>query len=478
MLTETEILKFISEDAVSAKKRKAEIGQKYYDAEHDITRYRVFYYNYDGKLIEDTTRANIKISHPFFTELVDQTTQYMLSGEGGLFHSDLRDLTEKLELYFTEDFKSVLADVITGSQIKGFEYLYAYRNNNGTLSFQCADGSGVIEVKAKETEYGKDYVIYWYNDLNRRDNKMVKRIQIWDDEQTIFYVQENGKLLLDEEQELNPRPHVIYKKPNDTALYYDGLGFIPFFRLDNNKKQQSSLKPIKPIIDDYDMMSCGMSNNLVDFDHPLHIVKGFAGDNLDELEQNIKTKKMIGVGDSGGIDIKTVDVPYQARLTKMQEDEKNIYRFGMGFNSAQVGDGNITNIVIKSRYALLDMKCNKLEFKVRQFLNEILKIVIDDINRINGTAYKISDVKIKFKREIMTNASDNAEIELKTAQTNQTKIETILNAASLIGQEQALKKICDILSLDYDEVMESVDLDGNTDLHKASEILKGISQNE
>lgn len=478
MLTETEILKFINEDSSSAKKRKAETGQKYYDAEHDITGYRVFYYNYDGKLVEDTTRANIKISHPFFTELVDQTTQYMLSGEGGLFHSDLRDLTEKLELYFTEDFKSVLAEVITGSQIKGFEYLYAYRNNNGTLSFQCADGSGVIEVKAKETEYGKDYVIYWYNDLNRRDNKMVKRIQIWDDEQTIFYVQENEKLLLDEEQELNPRPHVIYKKPNDTALYYDGLGFIPFFRLDNNKKQQSSLKPIKPIIDDYDMMSCGMSNNLVDFDHPLHIVKGFAGDNLDELEQNIKTKKMIGVGDSGGIDIKTVDVPYQARLIKMQEDEKNIYRFGMGFNSAQVGDGNITNIVIKSRYALLDMKCNKLEFKVRQFLNEILKIVIDDINRINGTAYKISDVKIKFKREIMTNASDNAEIELKTAQTNQTKIETILNATSLIGQEQALKKICDILELDYAFVLESVDLDGNTDLHKASEILKGISQNE
>ena len=79
MLTENEILQFISEDKISTKKRLASVGQKYYEAEHDILQYRVFYYNADGKLVEDKNRANVKIPHPFFTELVDQEVQYMLS---------------------------------------------------------------------------------------------------------------------------------------------------------------------------------------------------------------------------------------------------------------------------------------------------------------------------------------------------------------------------------------------------------------
>lgn len=36
MLKEDEILKFIQEDKVSTKKHLASIGQKYYDADHDI----------------------------------------------------------------------------------------------------------------------------------------------------------------------------------------------------------------------------------------------------------------------------------------------------------------------------------------------------------------------------------------------------------------------------------------------------------
>lgn len=154
---------------------------------------------------------------------------------------------------------------------------------------------------------------------------------------------------------------------------------IPFFRLDNGVKQFSGLKPIKALIDDYDLMSCGLSNNLQDASEYLVVVKGFQGDNLEELMQNVKTKKHIGVDGEGGGDVefKTVDIPYQARQTKLELDEKNIYRFGMGFNSAQIGDGNVTNIVIKSRYALLDLKCNKLEIRLKQFLRKILKVVIN-----------------------------------------------------------------------------------------------------
>ena len=59
MLTETEILRLIDEDAASVKKRLARVGQAYYEGDHDIKNYQLYYYNADGELVEDKTRSNI-----------------------------------------------------------------------------------------------------------------------------------------------------------------------------------------------------------------------------------------------------------------------------------------------------------------------------------------------------------------------------------------------------------------------------------
>lgn len=248
--------------------------------------------------------------------------------------------------------------------------------------------------------------------------------------------------------------------------------------MDNNKEQKSSLVPIKALIDDYDLMSCGLSNNLADFDHPIHVVKGFQGDNLEELATNLKTKKMIGTGENGGLEVHTVDVPYQARLTKMQEDEKNIYRFGMGFNSSQLGDGNVTNVVIKSRYALLDLKCNKLEIRLKQFLKKILKVVLDEINRIDGTDYQMSEVWFDFEREIMTNASDNALIEKTDAEKQQIQVNTILGLQGVLDDETIVQNICDILDLDYESIKGKLPMNDEDDLDDAKNTLEGVIVNE
>ena len=457
MLTPDAIKTFIDNDKSSAKKRFAEVGLRYYEADHDIKNYRIFFIDADGQVQEDKTKSNIKISHPFFTELVDQEVQYMLSGKDGFVLSDNPELQAELDAYFNdnEDFVSELYEVLTGCVSKGFEYMYAYKNTDGKTAFQCADSMGVVEVRAKETDDGCEYVIFWYVDRIGKDNKKITRIQVWDDKQTFFYCQEgDGKIVQDESVELNPRPHTIWKENDGT--YYEGFGFIPFFRLDNCKKQFSGLKPIKHLIDDYDLMSCGLSNNIQDTNEALYVVKGFQGDNLDELMLNIKTKKHIGVDEDGDVEIRTVDIPYQARQTKLDLDEKNIYRFGMGFNSAQLGDGNITNIVIKSRYALLDLKCNKLEIRLKQFMRKLLKIVLAEINDMNGTDYQMKDVYFDFEREVMTNAADNAQIELTDAQKQQVQITTLLNLATYLDEETLMQNICDILDIDYEEIKDKL----------------------
>ena len=198
-----------------------------------------------------------------------------------------------------------------------------------------------------------------------------------------------------------------------------------------------------------------LSNNLIDFDTPIHVVKGLEGDSMDELIQNLKTKKVLGLEAeaNSGVDIKTVDIPYQARLTKLELDEKNIYRFGMGLNTSGLKDTNATtNIAIKAAYSLLDLKCSKLEIRLMQFLRKLIKPVLSEINERNKTDYQMKDIYFDFKHEVMSNAQENAQIALTEAQAKQTEINTLLNLASNLDNETLMQNICGVLDIDYEEI--------------------------
>lgn len=483
MLSPEEIKQFIDDDTASEKKRLAKQGQAYYEGDHDIKDYRLFYYNTDGILVEDTTRSNAKIPHAFFTENVDQAVQYILSGEGGFIKSDIPELQAEMDYYFNEneDFIAELSDVLTGCIAKGFDYMHSYKNADDRTAFEWSDCIGVVEVRAKDTDKNTDHVIYWYIDRIDKGRKKIKRIQVWDSKVVEYFVQtDEGEIEKDTSEKINPKPHTLYQAEGTEEIEYEDFGFIPFFRLDNNRKQHSGLVVIKDLIDDYDIHACSLSNNLTDFDTPLHVVKGFQGDNLDELQQNLKTKKVIGVDSEGGIEVHTVQIPYEARVAKLELDEKNIYRFGMALNTNGLKDTTATtNIAIKMAYSLLDLKCYKLTIRLKQFLRKLIKVVLDEINAIHKTDYQQKDVYFCFEPEIMTNELENAQIKKYEADTRQVEINTILNVAMQIGDEQALKLICEQLDIDFDDVKGQLELmkDGqNTAAAKA--LLEGVVTDE
>lgn len=456
MLTTEEIKRFIDEDKGSRLKKQAAEGQKYYEGKHDILEYRMFYYDDDGNLKEDQFRSNRKIPHPFFTELVDQATQHIMSGSDDMFKSDNPELQKQLDLYFNtnEDFMAELAETITGQQAKGFDYMYAYIGEDDRLKFENADCLGVVEVEGRFTESGKDHRIWKYVDRIDKDKKIQFKILVIDDQCTQYFKQtDDGAVELDKSVKINPKPHRFYKKEGSEELYVKENNFLPFFMLPYNKKRTSHLKPIKPLIDDYDLMSSSLTNNLVDFDHPLHVVKGFEGDDLGKLTMNLNTAKRIGVGEGGDVDIKTVAIPYDARKVKMELDEKNIYRFGMGLNMSGLKDtAATTNIAIKAAYSLLELRCSKIKTELKRFLRQILKVVLEEINEKEGTDYQPSMVYFNFEAEIMANETENAQNKLVEAQEQQTRINTLLTLATQLDNETLMQLICEVLDIDYEEI--------------------------
>ena len=135
MLDTSEIKRLIEEDNSSEKKRHARQGLKYYEGEHKIMGSRFFYFDADGKLHEDLYKSNIKISHPFFTELVDQEVQYMLSGDGSFIKSDDPALQEKLDMYFDDAFRSELYETLTGCVPKDLIICLPIRRQMTVLDF-------------------------------------------------------------------------------------------------------------------------------------------------------------------------------------------------------------------------------------------------------------------------------------------------------------------------------------------------------
>ena len=478
MLTTGEIKAFIDADAASEKKRLARIGDRYYKGNHDIKDYRIFFIDANGNLKEDKTKSNIKICHPFFKILVDQGAQYALSIKGEFFKSDIPELQSELDAYFNnnDDYKAQLYKAVCGCMAKGEEFVFAYKNKKGKTAFKSANSLSVVEVEARFASDKTDHIIYYYVDKIDKDGRKTVRIQDWTVNGIYFYVQEeDGQIVLDKEAEMNPRPHIVYKKDREDALYYEDYNVIPFVRLDCNADRESDILLIKDKIDSYDLMNCGLANNIQDTNEALYVVKGFQGDNLDELMLNIKAKKHVGVDENGGVEIHTIDIPYEARKIKMEIDEKNIFVFGGGVNTEALKDTSATvSVAVKSAYANLDLKINGFDYYLKKFFRDQLDIVLDEINKEKGTGYTDEDVYFDFDREFLTNALENAQIKLTEAQTQQTKITTLLNIADRLGDEILMQNICEELEFDYDDIKDKLPKIEESDVYADETALEDV----
>lgn len=447
----------ITTDRASAIKHKARTGQRYYEFKHDILKNRIFYVNDEGNLVEDKYASNIRIPHSFFTEQVDQKGQYLLSNPVEVTVEDDENFQQLLNEYYDEDMQVFFQEIVEGASVKGFDYAFARTKSDDRLHFQVADMLHAFPIYDDSNDVVA-FVRYYDKKISKNGQKVTVTIgELWDDKQVTYYSKtDNRPMKLDLHRKPNPRPHVMAIDAGGKPLARS-YGKIPFYRLSNNKQERNDLAPIKALIDDYDLMAAYLSNNLQDFTDAIYVVKGYPGDNLDTLKQNLKSRKAIGVSPDGDVEIKTIDIPVEARKTKLEIDKEAIYHFGMAFDPTQVGDGNITNIVIKSRYALLDMKCNKMEPRLRALIKWCNQLIVEDINRRNNTNYNADDITVTITRNTPVNENDLVANDKLAAETKQVTIQTILAVAAQLDSESLLRMICDEFELDYDEVQKRLD---------------------
>lgn len=479
---------YIKKTQIDPKKKYAAIAERYYDSQHDILDSKIFYIDGHGKVVEDVAASNIKIPHPFFMEQVDQKVQHLLSN-GVQFKTTNEELEKILENYLDEEFDLFMNEIVEGASVKGVEFAYARTTSQDKLKFEVSNylsTDTIVDNYKNEVAIVRTYTKYVDNvDGEPEETQYAEVYTEKNVKYFIFSKKNNDGFLPDPTKYPNPSPHVIAKSiSDDGALLERSYGRIPFYRLSNNRKEKSDLIPIKALIDDYDRQASFLSNDLQDFGSPIFIVYGARGDDIETIRRNLKSRKMVKVdkqpGSPGGqgIEIMSHDIPVEARRTKLEVDREAIYKFGLAFDSSKNDGSNLTNVAIQSRYSLLNLKCNKIEPRIRSLIKWCLELILEDIFRLYGKRFDINEIEIILERNTIVNEKDLAEQELIIAQEKQTIINALVISAPYIGDETLLEQICETLEINFDEVKDKVLEQSSQPFENEAELINGAEKIE
>lgn len=183
------------------------------------------------------------------------------------------------------------------------------------------------------------------------------------------------------------------------ASNYQRLPIIP---LHANDERRSELTPaIKAKIDAYDNIMSDFADNLDRANDVYWVLNNFGGtaDDVAELLEEINRIKAVanlsdGTGATASAEPKTIEVPYAARQAALTLLEKSLYQDYMALNMDVLTGGSLTNVAIRTATANLNLKANRYEWQVRQFMESLLNLL------------NIPTTDIRFKRQSIANESE------------------------------------------------------------------------
>lgn len=438
-LNQSEIIKLILNDfSINAKTRFMEVGQRYYEGEHDILRHNFQQsqvydsvpadQSEDGKehdtvsTVINKNNSNMHNVHPFHRLLVDQKAGYVvgkpptISVDGDdAFETVLTDVTDD------EDFPDMLDDWVKEAANKGIGWVHPYYDPDGSFHYDVVPAGEVIAFYDSEHQRVLEDVVRFYTFDVVKNSQTTKRYKIewWTANDVTYYIQdEQGNYLLDVSYPMNPAPHWW----NVTSV--DGMeqsredmswGRVPFIPLHNNSEDTSDLggqdgdgrpKSIKSLIDAYDMISSATTNNQIDLVELYWVIQGYGGEVAAQVAKKLQINKAVTVegGENGSVTAQQITLAVEERCKWLDMLRHDIYHFGMGIDTSdeQLGN-NPSGVALKFKYTQLDLKANPLILKLKKALKELFWFITEDINSRQDTAYDSSKITVTVNKSMIAN---------------------------------------------------------------------------
>ena len=386
-----------------------------------ITEYRKLLYTMSGEAVPDNFSANYKFCNAFFQIFVEQENSYLL-GNGITFNED--GTKEKLG---GDRFDNVMMEL--GEFALWGGVAYGFFNMDHIDTFKCTEFVPLIGEEDGALHAG----IRWWQVAS---HKPLRATLYEEDGYTDYIWHLNDRGETEEGQILHAkRPYIQIvassKADGDEILdgeNYPGFPIVPLYA---NLMRQSELTGLREKIDGYDLIQSGFANDLDDASQIYWTIQNAGGmDDIDlaKFLERMKVVKAAVVDDDGArAEAHTLDIPYQARMTALADIKDSLYRDAMALDTDKISAGSITATAIQAAYQNLDMKCDRFEMCISDFIDHILQLIgVED--------------SPTFKRTKVINVAEETQ--------------TILQAAQYLDDETILKHLPFLSPDEIEEVLE------------------------
>lgn len=415
------IRNMISEDAKSQLKTMAAAAKLYYQSDHDILKHdfrRTKLSETDdsgNERITDFTnpnRSNYHTVNPFHKILVDQKASYLVGREPTISLKDNKnkEYQDMISNTAGDDFNELIHSAVIEASNGGFSVIHFYYDDRGELKSCIVPIEEVILIYDEKHQTELTAVMRYYSIkvYNGNGYTLRRKVELWTPEDVTYYIeQEKDSFVIDGSYPVNPAPH-WWNTVNVNGMVKSreghSWGRVPFVVLENNKDRINDLKPIKGLIDAYDIISSAGTNDFVDLVALYWAIIGYGGEAASAIGKKLAINRAVNIsGADGTIKAEQVNLSESGRIEYLNMLRQDIYRFGMGVDTDNDKLGNASGVSLKFQYTLLDLKANAMAPKLRKAIKDYFWFVTDDYNRKNGTAYDSGDIVVTINKTMITN---------------------------------------------------------------------------
>lgn len=420
------ILAAINDYKSSQMYKDAIIANDYFQRKNTtISNYQKLLYKLSGEAVPDNYSANYKFHNAFFQIFVMQENSYLL-GNGVTFNQD--GTKDRLG---GDRFDNILMRLGEAALWGGVSY--GFYNLDHVETFKATEFVPLIGEEDGALHAG----VRWWQIAS---NKPLRATLYEEDGYTDYIWRLNSRGETEEGQILHPKRkyiNVVGTSVVDGDEILDGKNYpsFPIVPLWANESHQSELTGLREKIDGYDLIQSGFANDLDEasfFYWTINNAGGMDDVDLKEFLERMKTVKAAVVSDEAKAEAHTMDVPYQARQTALADIRDSLFRDAMALDTDKISAGSITATAIQAAYENLDLKCDRFEMCVSDFIDGLLKLLgIED--------------SPTFKRTKVTNMQEETQM--------------VLAAGQYLDDETILKHLPFLSPDEIDGVLERKDLE-------------------
>jgi SPP1 family phage portal protein len=412
-ISEEEIIRDqIETDLVSEFKVNARNGVLYYRRKNTYIENLISERNTKNKKSSNKWICNHKCGSGFFKKIVDQKINYLLGKPVIINNAD-----NCIKVF---DINTIIKKASKEAAKKGVEWLHPYINADGEFKVINIDGLECIPIWDTELENELQQMIRYYQIAVVIDGeeKLRYKVELWDKEKVSYYMQdEEGNYYFDTSIDYNPYSHwnlntVLGGNVIDSESY--GWGKVPFVPIWNNDDKVNDLEAIKPDIDLYDVIKSDFGNNIDRFQEAILVTRNHAALSTEKFLELLKDYGIIELDDDGEVKWLQLEIPIEARKTFLEIIRDDIFEFGQAVDTRRVADGNTTNVVIKSRYADLDLKADDLEGETTTTIKETYWFANKYLEITGQKQDDLKKMEVVYNRNIIFNESETIDSVLKS----------------------------------------------------------------